>query len=144
MLTRDPIDIPELIGQVAAGDRGGIATFFGTVRNHHLGRPVDRLDYSAHEAMAEQVAGELISAAESRWPVRAAVRHRLGSLIVGDIAVGIAVAGDHRDEAFAACRFLIEELKAKVPIWKKEFYADGSVEWVGDREGGRGKGGAIS
>jgi molybdopterin synthase catalytic subunit len=68
---------------------------------------------------------------ERRWPVRVALRHRIGLLAIGEAAVAIAVAGAHRDEAFAACRHVIEELKRRVPIWKRERYADGTVEWVG-------------
>ena len=135
LLTRDPIHLEELIARVAAPDRGGIATFMGVVRNHHEGRAVRELEYSSYDAMAEAVAGEIILEAESRWPVRAAVRHRLGRLGVGDVAVAIAVAGGHRDEAFAACRYLIEALKARVPIWKLEFYVDGTEHWVGTATG---------
>ncbi|HTG50239.1 MAG TPA: molybdenum cofactor biosynthesis protein MoaE, partial [Gemmatimonadales bacterium] len=66
-----------------------------------------------------------------RWPVRVALEHRIGTLDIGDAAVAIAAAGAHREETFAACRFVIEEVKRRVPIWKKEFYADGTIEWVG-------------
>ncbi|HET9274565.1 MAG TPA: molybdenum cofactor biosynthesis protein MoaE, partial [Gemmatimonadales bacterium] len=79
----------------------------------------------------EAECARIVSEAEARWPVRIALEHRIGSLEIGDAAVAIAAAGAHRDEAFAACRFVIEEVKRRVPIWKKEFYADGTVEWVG-------------
>jgi molybdopterin synthase catalytic subunit len=113
-----------------APERGGVATFLGLVRNQHGGRAVTGLEYSAYEPMAEAVCRELIAEAESTWPVRAALSHRLGHLEIGDAAVAIAVAGPHRDEAFAACRHLIEELKRRVPIWKRESYSDGTEAWV--------------
>ena len=81
--------------------------------------------------MAEAECARIVEETERRWPVRVALRHRVGLLAIGDAAVAIAVAGAHRDETFAACRHVIEELKRRVPIWKRERYADGSVEWVG-------------
>jgi molybdopterin synthase catalytic subunit len=81
--------------------------------------------------MAEAECARIVAEAEARWPVRIALEHRVGALEVGDVAVAIAVGAPHRDEAFAACRHVIEDVKRRVPIWKKEFYADGTVEWVG-------------
>ncbi len=80
--------------------------------------------------MAEQECARIVAEAESRWPVRVALEHRIGGLEIGDAAVAVAVGGAHRQETFEACRFVIEEVKRRVPIWKKEFYRDGSVEWV--------------
>jgi molybdopterin synthase catalytic subunit len=130
LLTREPIDIVRLVHAVSAPERGGVATFLGLVRNHHGGRAVQRLEYSAYEPMVEAEAGRLIGEAEARWPVRAGLVHRLGVLAIGDAAVAVAAAGAHRAEAFEACRYLIEELKLRLPIWKKEHYADGTVLWV--------------
>ncbi|HKU60665.1 MAG TPA: molybdenum cofactor biosynthesis protein MoaE [Gemmatimonadales bacterium] len=130
-LSGTPLDIASLIAEVTAPERGGIAAFVGTVRDHHQGRAVRELEYSAYAAMAEAECGRIVEETERRWPVRVAVRHRIGLLAIGDAAVAIAVAGAHRDEAFDACRHMIEELKRRVPIWKRERYADGSVEWVG-------------
>ena len=130
-LTDAPLDLSGLIAEVSAPDRGGIAAFLGTVRDHHQGRPVQQLEYSAYTAMAEAECGRIVEETERQWPVRVALRHRPGLLAIGDAAVAIAVAGAHRDEAFAACRHAIEELKRRVPIWKRERYADGTVEWVG-------------
>jgi molybdopterin synthase catalytic subunit len=138
-LTRSPIQLGSLIDEVAAPDRGGIATFIGTVRNHHRGRDVRSLSYSAYDPMAESVSGEILAEATARWPVRVALQHRLGDLTIGDVAVAVAVAGGHRDEAFAACRYVIEELKRRVPIWKREIFADGTEEWVDEAERGKGK-----
>ena len=137
-LTTQPIGLDTLIAQVTAPERGGVASFLGLVRNHHGGRSVTGLAYSAYEPMAEAVCRELIAEAEAMWPVRAALTHRLGRLDIGDAAVAIAVAGRHRDEAFAACRHLIEELKRRVPIWKRETYSDGTEMWVDPTSQGAG------
>ena len=115
---------------MASADRGGIASFVGLVRDHQCGRTVTALSYSAYEPMAELMCAEIVAEAERKWPVRVAVRHRLGDLGIGEAAVAVAAGGGHRDEAFAACRYVIEELKRRVPIWKRETYADGTVEWV--------------
>ena len=130
-LSATPIDPTSLIGRVESPAHGGIASFLGQVRDHHGGRKVRRLEYSAYGPMAEEECARIVAEAESRWPVSVALEHRVGALDIGDLAVGIAVAGAHRDEAFEACRFVIEEVKRRVPIWKKEFYLDGAVEWVG-------------
>jgi molybdopterin synthase catalytic subunit len=81
--------------------------------------------------MAEAECARIVTEAESRWQVVVALRHRLGPLSIGDVAVAVVAASAHRDEAFVACRHVIEELKRRVPIWKREVFADGTVEWVG-------------
>ncbi|MFN0179797.1 MAG: molybdenum cofactor biosynthesis protein MoaE [Gemmatimonadales bacterium] len=129
-LTEAPILADRLIGQVANAARGGIAVFLGTVRDHHAGRGVVELEYSAYRPMAEVVIATIIDEAQARWPVAVAVEHRLGRLSIGDVAVGVAVGGGHRGECFEACRFVIEALKARVPIWKRERYTDGAEAWV--------------
>jgi molybdopterin synthase catalytic subunit len=129
-LTRGSIEIGALVAAVSGPERGGIATFLGLVRNHQDGRGVSRLEYSAYEPMVEVEASRIVAEAEARWPARVALLHRLGELAIGDVAVAVAAAGAHRAEAFEACRYVIEELKHRVPIWKKEFYADGTVAWV--------------
>jgi molybdopterin synthase catalytic subunit len=129
-LTRSPIQLEGLIAEVSGPDRGGVASFLGTVRDHHEGRVVRGLEYSAYDQMAEEVCREILLEAAARWPVRVTLRHRLGDLAIGDVAVAVVAAGGHRDEAFAACRYVIEERKRRVPIWKKETFADGTVEWV--------------
>jgi molybdopterin synthase catalytic subunit len=129
-LSTTPIDLATLIARVESPTRGGVAAFLGRVRDHHGGRAVLRLEYSAYGPMAEAQCARIVAEAEARWPVRVALEHRVGVLQIGDSAVAIAAAGAHRDEAFGACRFVIEEVKRRVPIWKKEFYQDGTVEWV--------------
>jgi molybdopterin synthase catalytic subunit len=129
-LMRAPLAEVDLVAEVAGPDRGGTAVFHGTVRDHHQGRRVAGIEYSAYEEMAEAVCHGIVLEAQARWPVRVALRHRLGELAVGEIAVSVAAAGAHRDEAFAACRYVIEEVKRRVPIWKRERFADGTEEWV--------------
>jgi molybdopterin synthase catalytic subunit len=130
-LTTEPIDLSALLAQVQSPSRGGIACFIGVVRDHASGRAVTRLDYSAYGPMAETECARIVAEAESRWSCSVALKHRIGTLTVGDTAVAITAAAAHRDEAFAACRYVIEEVKRRVPIWKREVFADGSVEWVG-------------
>lgn len=129
-LTDAAIALGPLLEEAARPDRGGVTTFLGLVRNHQDGRTVLRLEYSAYLPMAEAETDRIIAEAAARWPARVVVRHRVGALVIGDIAVAVVAAAAHRAEAFEACRYVIEELKRRVPVWKKEFYADGTIEWV--------------
>jgi molybdopterin synthase catalytic subunit len=125
-----PLSLDVLLAEVMGPDAGGIVTFIGTVRNHARGQTIDHLEYEAYGPMAEREMRAIAAEASGRWPgVRVAMAHRTGSLAVGDAAVMIAAAGAHRAEAFEACRFTIDTLKQRVPIWKKEFAASG-VYWV--------------
>jgi molybdopterin synthase catalytic subunit len=133
-LTRAPLDLGSLVSRVSAPARGGIACFLGTVRDHHQGRTVTSLEYSAYDAMAEAECARIVAEARARWQADIALEHRLGHLDVGDAAVAIAAAAAHRDAAFAACRYVIEEVKRRVPIWKRERFADGTEIWVGATE----------
>ena len=128
-------DVPIDVGAVyaALGDRhaGGISIFVGTVRDHDHGQSVVGLDYSAHPT-AEQVLREVVEKVVASYELDSvAAVHRIGALDIGDIAVVVAVASAHRNDAFAACRTLIDDLKATVPIWKHQQFADGGDEWVG-------------
>ena len=129
-LRRDPIDAATLASAVLSPARGAVVTFVGIVRDHHGGRAVARLEYSAYEPMADAECARILAEAAERWPVTARAEHRLGTLAVGEAAVVVAVAGAHRAEAFEACSWIIEEVKGRVPIWKREEYADGTVAWV--------------
>jgi molybdopterin synthase catalytic subunit len=125
-----PLSVDVVLAAVKDPAAGAIAVFVGTVRDHDGGRGVTTLAYSAHPtALAElERIAEKVAASQQ---VRAlAVVHRTGELAVGDLAVVVAAAADHRDAAFQACRSLIEELKATVPIWKHQFFASGDSEWV--------------
>lgn len=129
-LTDAPIDVSAVLAQVTAAEHGAVSSFIGVVRDHQDGRAVTRLEYSSYEAMAEAECARIVTEAETRWPVQVALRHRIGALAIGDVAVAIAVGSGHRAAAFEACRHVIEEMKRRVPIWKKEFYRDGDVLWV--------------
>jgi len=131
-LRAEPLQLEPLIERVTSPGRGGLATFTGLVRDHFEGRPVTQLEYEAYEPMALTQMSRLCDEIEATWEGCAiAMHHRLGRLSIGEVAVHIAVAAPHRDAAFAACRFGIDELKERVPIFKKEVYRDGS-QWKGN------------
>lgn len=110
---------------------GGLVTFEGWVRNRNDGQQVLSLEYQAYEALALKEGKRIIDEACERLPVTHALCiHRVGSLEIGDLAVWVAVSAGHRDEAFKACRYIIDEIKHRVPIWKKEYYASGDSGWV--------------
>jgi len=136
-LTADPIELGALLAMVQSPRHGGVASFLGCVRDHQAGRAVLRLEYSAYNPMAEAECGRIVGEAESKWDCIVALKHRTGTLQIGDVAVAIVAASAHRDEAFAACRYVIEEVKRRVPIWKREVFVDGTVEWVGSGEAGK-------
>jgi molybdopterin synthase catalytic subunit len=135
-LTTEVIDYEGLTEAVRSGSCGAVVIFLGTVRDLTDGRITTALDYEAHPAMAEKALAEIETETRRRWPVREmALVHRLGRLGIGEISVAVVVACPHRAEAFDACRFAIEQLKACVPIWKKENWPDGSGEWIHPEEG---------
>jgi len=127
-LTRETLDLSSLLG---AQDRdGAVCLFVGVVRDHNAGRRVRYLEYEAYEEMALAQLAEIEDEVRRRWPVsEVRLEHRLGRLEIGEASVAVAVSSPHRAEAFAACRHAIDSLKQRVPIWKKEFYADGSA-WI--------------
>ncbi len=126
-----PIDASALIAEVASNANGAISLFLGTVRDVNDGRTVTGMEYSAYEAMAaHELASIANEAAEKFGGVTLVAEHRTGSLALGDISVAIAAAHPHRRQALDATRFVIEEIKRRLPIWKREHYADGSLEWV--------------
>ncbi|MBI3110937.1 MAG: molybdenum cofactor biosynthesis protein MoaE [Ignavibacteriales bacterium] len=129
-LTNEPLEIQRVIASVDAPGAGGIDVFIGTTRDVSRARSVLWLEYEAYEPMASTMMERLAQVAHERWAVlNISIAHRLGRVNVGEASVVIAVSSAHREEAFAACRFLIDELKKVVPIWKREFFADGTVEW---------------
>ena len=131
-ITTSPINIQLAVDSVRTPESGGIDTFIGTTRNYSKGRAVSALEYEAYEPMALKVMERIVEEARRRWPVHGvAVVHRVGRVEVGEASIVIAVSSAHRKEAFEACRFLIDKLKQDVPIWKREYFADGSVEWSG-------------
>lgn len=131
LLTNEPIDYAELTEQVRSSAAGAVVLFLGTVRELTAGRQTVALDYEAYPEMARAKMSELEATARDRWPVvELAMIHRLGHLELGDISVAIAVSCPHRQQAFEAGKYLIDEFKSIVPIWKKENWSDGSTEWV--------------
>lgn len=130
-LTTQPIDVSSLTRDVASDDRGAISIFLGIVRNSNEGREVNGIDYSAYDAMAVAEMNRIVDEALSKFSgVAIALAHRIGTLDVGDVSVAIACSHAHRAAALDANRYVIEELKRRVPIWKREHYRDGTSEWV--------------
>jgi len=129
-LTRTPIRPEEILPRLKAPANGAVVTFDGIVRNHSAGRETLHLDYEAYEPMAVKKMGEIAAEIRARFQADGiAIVHRLGRLHIGETSVFIAVSAAHRDAAFDACRYAIDRLKSTVPIWKKEYFADGAV-WV--------------
>ncbi|MCA9080082.1 MAG: molybdenum cofactor biosynthesis protein MoaE [Planctomycetaceae bacterium] len=130
-LTHNPIDYTALTEQVRSDQAGAVVLFLGTVRELTGDRQTIALDYDAYPEMAVAKLAELEAEAREQWPVtEIAISHRLGHLELGEVSVAVAVSAPHRGQAFEAGRFLIDELKVRVPIWKKENWADGTTEWV--------------
>ena len=134
-LTDQPITLAEhqdLVSHQAAGAAGAIVGFVGMIRDHDEGRQVVRLEYSAHPSAAGVIAEVVADVAAQSTGVRAvAASHRIGVLEIGEAALVVAVAADHRQAAFATCAQLVDAIKARLPVWKRQFFADGTDEWVG-------------
>jgi molybdopterin synthase catalytic subunit len=160
VLSAEPISVHEAIAAVESDTAGAVVSFSGVVRNHDGGKPVQRLSYSAHptahQVMADVVAALVAEQAAAgtgtgaagtgtgaagtgtadagigpRQPVRIWAAHRVGMLEIGDPALVCAVSAAHRGQAFEVCSELVDRIKAQVPIWKEQFFTDGTVEWVG-------------
>jgi molybdopterin synthase catalytic subunit len=126
-----PIDPAQLIAEVQSNEFGAISVFAGTVRDTNDGRSVSAIDYSAYTSMAESELNAILTEAKEMFGVSAVVvEHRVGALALGDVSIAIVAAHAHRAPALDCTRFVIEEIKKRVPIWKREHYADGAVEWV--------------
>ncbi|MFE4545221.1 molybdenum cofactor biosynthesis protein MoaE [Arthrobacter sp. NPDC056727] len=147
VLSTEPISVDQAIAAVESDTAGAVVSFSGVVRNHDGGKPVDRLSYSAHptarKVLDDVVAKLVAEQAEAAGPegsdfgnppIRIWVAHRVGPLEIGDPALVCAVAAAHRGQAFAVCSELVDRVKAQVPIWKEQFFSDGTVEWVGAGE----------
>ena len=148
VLSAEPISVDQAIAAVESDTAGAVVSFSGVVRNHDGGKPVQRLSYSAHptahqvmadvvaQLVAEQSAGTAAAGPGSgpAQPVRIWVAHRIGMLEIGEPALVCAVSAAHRGQAFAVCSELVDRVKAQVPVWKEQFFTDGTVEWVGAGE----------
>ncbi|WP_309073588.1 molybdenum cofactor biosynthesis protein MoaE [Paenarthrobacter sp.] len=139
VLSAEPISVDQAITAVESDTAGAVVSFSGVVRNHDGGKAVDRLSYSAHPT-AHQVMSDVVAqlvaehSGEAAQPVRIWAAHRIGMLEIGDPALVCAVAAAHRGQAFAVCSELVDRVKEQVPIWKEQFFTDGTVEWVGAGE----------
>jgi molybdopterin synthase catalytic subunit len=130
-ISDDSIGVDELRAQVMNPGSGGVCVFEGWVRNENDGRTVQRLEYEVYAPLAIKEGEKVIAEAKQRSPFLAAsCVHRSGLLEIGDCAVWVGVSAPHRDEAFKACRYIIDEIKVRLPIWKKEHYVDGNSGWV--------------
>lgn len=131
LIQATPIDAQAIREQVLNPAAGGFCSFEGWVRNHHEGREVHHLEYEAYQALAEKEGSRILAEAIGEFDLHhAACTHRTGEIEIGGLAVFVCVSSTHRDAAFEACRYIIDEVKSRVPIWKKEFFTDGDSGWV--------------
>lgn len=142
ILSAEPISVDQAIAAVESDTAGAVVSFSGVVRNHDGGKPVERLSYSAHPTAHKVMADVVARLAEEQaagngdggvppQPVRIWAAHRIGMLEIGDPALVCAVSAAHRGQAFAVCSELVDRIKEQVPVWKEQFFTDGTVEWVG-------------
>jgi len=130
LITADPIEPRRVLASVGSPDDGAVVLFLGIVRRRNEGREVTRMRYDAYEAMALRVLRELAGEAATTYGATHVITvHRTGDLAVGDVSLAVAVSTPHRADAFAACQWLIDELKQRLPVWKKEHYVDGE-RWI--------------
>ena len=134
LLTPDELDLAALVAATAHPDHGGTATFIGTTRREAGLREVVAIVYQSYEELAQAEMGRIADEAQARFGARLAVAHRVGRVAVGEPSVMVAASAPHRAAAFAACRFGIDELKVRVPIWKQMVYVDGTEAWVDGRD----------
>jgi len=130
-LSDSPLNVDSLRASLRDQSCGAFIVFEGWVRDQNEGQQVLRLEYEAYAALAEKEGAEILREALDKFPIRQVrCMHRVGELELGDLAVWVGVSAPHRDEAFSACRFIIDEVKHRVPIWKKEHYVSGDSGWV--------------
>jgi molybdopterin synthase catalytic subunit len=130
-LSESPIDSAALARGLAHARAGGCVTFEGWIRNHNEGRAVLRLGYQAYAPLAQREGESILAEAREKFAILdARCAHRVGTLEIGELAVWVGVSAAHRDAAFSACRYIIDEVKQRVPIWKNEHYADGESGWL--------------
>jgi molybdopterin synthase catalytic subunit len=129
-ITTRPLDLQALFDEVRDPAHGGQASFVGTVRDNHEGHKVLAVSYEAFEPLAEKILADIAREAGRRHNATVAAAHRLGKLAVGEASVAVAASSMHRAEAFAACREVIEEIKKRLPVWKKEHYEGGESSWL--------------
>lgn len=126
-----PLDVTALSRELASASAGACVSFEGWVRDHNEGKAVQKLAYQSYAPLALAEGARILEEAAARFAIeRAICVHRTGELAIGDLAVWVGVSAAHRDAAFAACRYVIDEIKRRVPIWKNEFYRDGASGWL--------------
>lgn len=131
LVSTDPLSLEIAVQNVTDPAHGAIDTFIGTVRNTHEGKDVTGITYDAHKALAEKKFCDICTEAQGLWPdTRYYIAHYQGVLDIGGISIVIAVSSPHRAESFEACRYVIEEIKKRAPVWKKEHYVDGMSDWL--------------
>jgi len=129
-ITEKPIDVAKLLDYVSDQSSGASVLFTGTVRDHNEQDKVSKLHYETYQEMAEKILQEIENEIHAKWKINKFIAiHRTGTLKVGDVSVAVAVSSGHRKEAFEACKFAIDSIKEKAPIWKKEF-AESGAEWL--------------
>jgi len=129
-ITEKPIDVNKLLNDVSDQSSGACIVFTGTVRDHNKQDKVSKLHYEAYQEMAEKILQEIENEIHTKWKINKFIAiHRTGTLKVGEVSVAVAVSSEHRKEAFEACKFGIDSIKEKAPIWKKEF-AESGAEWL--------------
>ncbi len=130
-ISADVLDMQTLSEACNRPEAGAVLVFTGNVRNHSHGKDVLYLEYEAHESMAAKTIRTILAEARERWSLHAVLCvHRVGRLEIGEAAVAVVSAASHRDEAYAANRYVIDEVKRRAPIWKREHFADGSAQWT--------------
>lgn len=135
LVTADDIDSDDIVSRVASSSDGAVVVFHGITRDNNMGRKVVNLEYEAYSPMAEDTMREIIGEMQSRWDIGAvAVAHRTGTVAIGDASMCLAVAAPHRKHAFESAQYFVDELKQRVPIWKKERFEGGEV-WINDSPG---------
>jgi molybdopterin synthase catalytic subunit len=130
VVTERPLRPEEMLDLSSAPDVGGQALFVGVVRDHHEGRAVTAVTYDCFVPLAERILADIAREASARWKARVACGHRTGRLEVGEASVIVAAGCAHRAEAFEACRYVIDEIKTRMPVWKKEHYPDAPDRWL--------------
>ena len=129
-ITEKPIDVNKLLNDVSVQSSGACIVFTGTVRDHNKQDKVSKLHYEAYQEMAEKILQEIENEIHTKWKINKFIAiHRIGTLKDGEVSVAVAVSSEHRKEAFEACKFGIDSIKEKAPIWKKEF-AESGAEWL--------------
>lgn len=130
-ITVKPIDAATLKREIEKPESGACLIFEGWVRNHNEGKAVDRLEYSSYETLANKEGQRILEEAKEKFAINSAIcEHRVGLLEIGEMAVWVGVSSGHRGSCFDACRYIIDEVKGRVPIWKKEHYVEGTSDWI--------------